>query len=400
MVSSTNVDAVAANNVALQHYGQKVVCGHLMTNSGKRILIQITFDVINVRKPLMSTSALEHRGVTIRFNHDYDHLIFRNETVNLTSHDCHSYLHIILTNGIPPCKALVMAGGSATNDVDEEVYDNDGNERNEAREASAGDRRAIAGQLDISGEVKTARSLRTPEAPTDAARMAHNATHVPFRDWCPICVSIRGSSPHRRVVVNKTADTLPKFQTDYMFIRTVAESKTQPCFIFVETRSGVVISFKCARKGGYEDLTKEILRHFDAYGFLNPKISQCEKEMSIIDVCRKVARERNARTVLRFAPKTSHQSNGLTKQCTDTYRDSHDATRHILRRTLAYNFQQFHCHTIFNLLRWICSLKIHSATMEEPHSKICLKLHVYHLCACLVNRYLLRFPITKCVQPN
>ena len=85
------------------------------------------------------------------------------------------------------------------------------------------------------------------------------------------------SSPHRRVVVNKTADTLPKFQTDYMFIRTVAESKIQPCITFVETRSGVVISFMCARKGGYEDLTKEILRHFEAYGFLNPVIIQCDK---------------------------------------------------------------------------------------------------------------------------
>ena len=40
---------------------------------------------------------------------------------------------------------------------------------------------------------------------------------------------------------------------------------------------------------------------------------QCDKEMSIIDVCRKVARERNARTVLRFAPKTSHQSNGFVE---------------------------------------------------------------------------------------
>ena len=42
MVSSANVEAVAANNVALQHYGQKVVYGHVMTNSGTRILIQIT----------------------------------------------------------------------------------------------------------------------------------------------------------------------------------------------------------------------------------------------------------------------------------------------------------------------------------------------------------------------
>ena len=233
MVSSTNAEAVAANNVALQQYGQKVVYGHVLTNSGKRILILITFDVMNVRKFLLSTSALKHRGVTIIFDHDYDGIIFRNETVNLVSHDCHSHLHITLPNGIPSRRALVMVG------VDEEVYGNDGAERNEAQEASAGDRRAIAdavqaGQLGISGEAKTARILRTPEPPTDAARMAHNATHAPPRDWCPICVASRGrSSPHRRVVVNKTADTLPKFQTDYMFIRTVAESKTQPCITFV-----------------------------------------------------------------------------------------------------------------------------------------------------------------------
>ena len=316
-MSSTNVEAVAANTVALQHHGQKVVHGHVMTNSGRRILIQITFDVMNVRKPLLSASALKHRGATI-FNHDYDRIIFRNETVNLVSHDCHSYLHITLTNGIPLHKAMVMAGENAANDVDEEVYGNDGAERHEVQEASAGDRRAIADadqarQLDISGETKTASILRTPEPPTHAVRMAHNATHVPFTDWCPICVASRGSSPHRRVVVNKTADTLPKCQTDYMFIQTVAESKTQPCITFAETRSGVVISFMCARKGGHEDLTKDILRHSEACGFLNPVIIQCDEEMSIIDVCRKVARERNARTVLRFAPKTSHQSNGFVE---------------------------------------------------------------------------------------
>ena len=81
MVSSTNVEAVAAKNVALQHYRQKVVYGHVMTNSGTRISTQITFHVMNVRKPLLSISALKHRGVTNIFNHDYDRIIFRNETV-------------------------------------------------------------------------------------------------------------------------------------------------------------------------------------------------------------------------------------------------------------------------------------------------------------------------------
>ena len=49
--------------------------------------------------------------------------------------------------------------------MDEEVYVNDGVERHEAQEASVGDRRAIAdadqaGQLDISGETRTASTLR------------------------------------------------------------------------------------------------------------------------------------------------------------------------------------------------------------------------------------------------
>ena len=79
--------------------------------------------------------------------------------MNLVSHDCHSYLHITLSNGIPPRKAMMMAGENAANDVDEEVYGNDGAERHDAQEASAGDRRANAdadqaGQLDVSGETK------------------------------------------------------------------------------------------------------------------------------------------------------------------------------------------------------------------------------------------------------
>ena len=218
-----------------------------------------------------------------------------------------------------------------------------------------------------------------------------NATHVPFRDWCPICVSSSGrSSPHRRVVANKTADTLPKFQTDYMFIRTVAESKTQPRITFVETRSGVVISFMCARKGGYEDLTKEILRHFEAYGFLNPVILQCDTEMSIIDVCRKVARERNARTVLRSAAKNKSSEQRVCRSSARTHSgNSHDATRHTFETNTGIQlFSNFTCHSICNSFRWICSLKIHSATRRQnPHSNICLELHMYHLCACLVNRY-------------
>ena len=121
-----------------------------------------------MRKPLLSTSALKRRGVTIIFNHDYDLNIFLNETVNLISHDCHSYLHLTLADGNLCRKAMVITGENVSNAVDEEVYLGDGVVSQEAQEASAGDMRAIsdaeqAGQLDVSGETRAARALRSLE---------------------------------------------------------------------------------------------------------------------------------------------------------------------------------------------------------------------------------------------
>ena len=45
------------------------------------------------------------------------------------------------------------------------------------------------------------------------------------------------------------------------------------------------------KESGYEDLTRENFRHFDSYGFSNLVILQRDKEISITEVCRKVARK-------------------------------------------------------------------------------------------------------------
>ena len=129
--------------------------------------------------------------------------------------------------------------------------------------------------------------------------MAHNATHVPFRETS--CGEQDGGY---------TAEILDRLHVHWNGGR---EQNSAMYHIRGNAQwSGDQLHVRPER-GGYEDLTKEILRHFEAYGFLNPVIIQCDKEMSIIDMCRKVARERNARTGLRIAPKTSHQSNGFVE---------------------------------------------------------------------------------------
>ena len=197
------------------------------------------------------------------------------ETVNLVFPDCHSQSHITLTKRIPHRHPLV---------ADEH------------------------GQLDMLGEVQTTKSnIHTRKTPPHAAKIVHKATHVPFRDWFPFSVASRERCfPCRRDELNKTANILPRFRTDCMFIQTVAE-----------TCSAVMISFMCARKVRHEDFTKEILRQFEAFRFLKS--------------VRKIARERNARIVFRFASKTkqlfcrnsARTHSGTRTTIADTRRDEY-----------------------------------------------------------------------------
>ena len=69
------------------------------------------------------------------------------------------------------------------------------------------------------GEVKT---RRAPKGPTLNEREEHEATHIPYRDWCKHCV--RGRAPNRqhRVKIKGDGDTegrkVPRISMDYFFM--------------------------------------------------------------------------------------------------------------------------------------------------------------------------------------
>ena len=48
-------------------------------------------------------------------------------------------------------------------------------------------------------EERSARVVRKPGEPTPEERSAHEATHLPFRDWCAHCASWRASDPAHRL---------------------------------------------------------------------------------------------------------------------------------------------------------------------------------------------------------
>ena len=59
---------------------------------------------------------------------------------------------------------------------------------------------------------------RQPIEPTEAERLAHNRTHIPFADWCESCVRGRGrDDPHRARQDHVLGNPIPVVQCDYFF---------------------------------------------------------------------------------------------------------------------------------------------------------------------------------------
>ena len=55
------------------------------------------------------------------------------------------------------------------------------------------------------------RMTRNPADPTAEERARHDATHLPFRAWCPVCVAARATEdPHYRATADEKAEGKPR----------------------------------------------------------------------------------------------------------------------------------------------------------------------------------------------
>ena len=87
-------------------------------------------------------------------------------------------------------------------------------------------------------EARVAKTARDPLAPTQAEWTAHQATHLPFRSWCPECVAGRRDNPAHKKRVDEER-MVPEVGKDYAFVR--REEETERVTILVvkdrETRA-------------------------------------------------------------------------------------------------------------------------------------------------------------------
>ena len=115
-------------------------------------------------------------------------------------------------------------------------------------------------------EERSARVVRKPGEPTPEERSAHESTHLPFRDWCPHCVSCRATDPTHGLT-ERADDEPPMVQIDYQFAseKVITAGPTVTIFMATFFGRGAVAAAQCS-KGAIAYLAAFLMGQLAAWG--------------------------------------------------------------------------------------------------------------------------------------
>ena len=171
-------------------------------------------------------------------------------------------------------------------------------------------------------EGRAPKLLTTPYTPSKAEIEAHEATHWPFRAWCPDCVQGRGrNTAHRSSHRDLQESGDPMIVADYCYMsgsdRMIDEEKSSgPILVMREVRTGATMSMAVPAKGdGVLWVNERCARWVDDLGFQKVTFKS-DQEPSIIALIAAIkrCREPGAQTIVEHSPVGESQSNGAAER--------------------------------------------------------------------------------------
>ena len=118
------------------------------------------------------------------------------------------------------------------------------------------------------GEGMSARIAKLESLPSNKEVEAHNASHVPYRSWCPHCVNGKGkASGHRKQ--DSSQHTVPTVSMDYFYSVKPEEGveRGPPSIALVDDNSGMLKSAALKQKGVDEWSVEVVKKYIESLGY-------------------------------------------------------------------------------------------------------------------------------------
>ena len=160
--------------------------------------------------------------------------------------------------------------------------------------------------MDEAGEEHPARIKPSPMKPSNEEVARHEATHCPYRNWCPACVAASAKEdahPRRRCKDDEVGH--PRISMDYELL----EKKITVLVVKDET-SGAVLAYDSLMKGAGDDLVvSQLVRDLEDWGRHDIRL-QTDGEPAMLALQQAIADARKGATIQRNSPAYNPQSNG------------------------------------------------------------------------------------------
>jgi hypothetical protein len=104
-------------------------------------------------------------------------------------------------------------------------------------------------------EARVPQTLTSPDKPTEKEVDEHYLTHLPYRNWCPVCVAAAGrEDQHRRRKEPADEGEVPTVGMDYNFFgdgaeNVAAHSDEVKAIVVKDFRTGMIWAHKVTKKG-------------------------------------------------------------------------------------------------------------------------------------------------------
>ncbi|CAE7622817.1 GIP [Symbiodinium sp. CCMP2592] len=160
----------------------------------------------------------------------------------------------------------------------------------------------LAADAQSSGE-RQPRVQPVAAAPTEAERFLHECTHVPFKPWCPHCISMR-AMPDRSEYLKEGPRDNPIIQFDFSFsgysvpdgicnLDAAPEDSQRAlkCLVAHDSATGMIAAIPCESKGDTRYLGIELMRFIQSLGHTTVTL-KCDNEPSTLTLQRAIVTAR------------------------------------------------------------------------------------------------------------
>ena len=209
--------------------------------------------------------------------------------------------------------------------VSEEVEGGDSDVNECSSESNEEEQHALQG-FDVDSETEretrqVRHQRRAHRPPTSEEIQEHLRTHLPYRSWCPHCVSGRGvSSQHRRRDPGKDQVDKATVALDCCFLRNMPGEESIPVLVMRDRETRMLSAHAVPMKGAVVEWTaQQVVRDLERLGHHGRLVVRSDQEAALRSLVSEVARLRgDAVTIPEHSAVGDSQGNGFIERAVRT----------------------------------------------------------------------------------